>query len=158
MLTDLLKEYRLLDDRINVRLNRTNAQFRDRDREGKGKGNVQDDACIYLWKSLVGRLCLRLRVVVCLTPACLENWKRRTEIVSYCVGVVDKSMDEKRQSKQDQASDSSAQRQIQAALYADEVKVHLTGANFDHLNLHDPCSEIRCTMSSRWKRLSVRGR
>ena len=61
MLTDLLKEYRLLDDRIIVRLNRTNAQFRDRDREGKGKGNVHDDACMYLWKSLVGMLCLRLR-------------------------------------------------------------------------------------------------
>ena len=54
--TDLLKEYRRLDDTIIVRLNRTNAQFRDRDREGKGKGNVQDEACIYLWKSLVGML------------------------------------------------------------------------------------------------------
>jgi len=51
-----------------------------------------------------------------------KNWKRRTEIVSYCVDVVDKTMDEKRQSIQDQASDPSAQRQTQAALYADEVK------------------------------------
>jgi len=101
---DLLMEYRRLDDTINMRLNRTHAQFRDRDREGKGKGNLQDEACIYMWKNLV------------------ENWKRRTEIVSYCVGVVDKSMAEKRQSMQDQAEDSSAQRRIQAALYADEVK------------------------------------
>jgi hypothetical protein len=54
MHTDLLKEYRTLDDTINMRLNRTNAQFRDRDREGKTKGNVQDEACTYLWKSLVG--------------------------------------------------------------------------------------------------------
>lgn len=51
---DLLKEYRKLDDTINMRLNRTNAQFRDRDREGKGKGNVQDEACLYLWRNLIG--------------------------------------------------------------------------------------------------------
>jgi hypothetical protein len=47
-------EYRRLDDTINMRLNRTHAQFRDRDREGKGKGNLQDEACIYMWKNLVG--------------------------------------------------------------------------------------------------------
>jgi hypothetical protein len=63
----------------------------------------------------------------------VENWKRRTEIVSYCVGVVDKSMAEKRQSMQDQAEDSSAQRRIQAALYADEVKVRPTAAYPDHI-------------------------
>jgi hypothetical protein len=57
MLTDLLKEYRRLDDNLNVRMNRTNAQFRDRDREGKCKGNVQDEACLYVWKSLVGMFC-----------------------------------------------------------------------------------------------------
>ena len=51
---DLLREYRRLDDTINMRLNRTNAQFRDRDREGKSKGNVQDETCIYIWQSLVG--------------------------------------------------------------------------------------------------------
>lgn len=51
---DLLREYRRLDDTINMRLNRTNAQFRDRDREGKSKGNVQDETCMYIWQSLVG--------------------------------------------------------------------------------------------------------
>jgi len=101
---DLLREYRRLDDTINMRLNRTNAQFRDREREGKVKGNVQDEACMYLWKSLV------------------ENWKRRTEIISYCVGVVDKSMDDKRQSIKDQTGDPTAQRRTQAALFSDEVK------------------------------------
>jgi hypothetical protein len=60
----------------------------------------------------------------------VENWKRRTEIVSYCVDVVDKTMDEKRQSIQDQANDPSAQRQTQAALYADEVKVRVIGDIF----------------------------
>ncbi|KZP17284.1 hypothetical protein FIBSPDRAFT_793362 [Athelia psychrophila] len=101
---DLLREYRRLDDTIVMRLNRTNAQFRDRDREGKGKGNVQDQACLYMWRSLV------------------ENWKRRTEIVSYCVGVVDKAMDEKRQIISDSPSDPARQRAAQSALYGDEVK------------------------------------
>jgi len=101
---DLLKEYRRLDDTINMRLNRTNAQFRDREREGKGKGSVQDEACMYLWKSLV------------------ENWKRRTEIISYCVDVVDKSMDERQQSIRDQTGDSAAQRRTQAVFFSEEVK------------------------------------
>ena len=67
-------------------------------------------------------------------------------------------MDEKRQSIQDQARDPSAQRQIQAALYADEVKVRITGAYFSYLNLYHPYSEIRYIMSSRWKRSSARDR
>jgi len=50
-----MREYRKLDDAIVMRLNRTNARFRDRDREGTGgKGSVQDQACAYLWKELVG--------------------------------------------------------------------------------------------------------
>jgi Caffeine-induced death protein 2 len=54
---DLLKEYRKLDDSITMRLNRTNAQFRDRDRLGEaGKGSVQDQACAYLWKELLGEV------------------------------------------------------------------------------------------------------
>lgn len=54
-LVDLLREYRRLDDSITMRLNRTNAQFRDRDRAGTtGKGNVQDQTCAYIWKELVG--------------------------------------------------------------------------------------------------------
>ncbi|EGN93051.1 hypothetical protein SERLA73DRAFT_64689 [Serpula lacrymans var. lacrymans S7.3] len=102
---DLLKEYRRLDDTINMRLNRSNAQFRDRDREGTaGKGNIQDQACAYLWKELV------------------ENWKRRTEIIEYCDGVVDRSMQEKRGAVNDLKEDPRAQRKIQAALFADQVK------------------------------------
>ncbi|KAH7929436.1 hypothetical protein BV22DRAFT_1002723 [Leucogyrophana mollusca] len=102
---DLLREYRRLDDTITMRLNRSNAQFRDRDRAGTaGKGNIQDQACAYIWKELV------------------ENWKRRTEIVDYCVGVVDQSMDEKRKALDGQEGDARAQRKTQAALFADEVK------------------------------------
>jgi len=71
---DLLKEYRKLDDVVTMRLNRTTAQFRDRDRLGAtGKGNVQDQACAYLWQELVA------------------NWKRRAEIIDYCVRVVDEA-------------------------------------------------------------------
>lgn len=54
---DLLREYRRLDDTITMRLNRSNAQFRDRDRQGLGgKGSIQDRACAYIWKELVGEL------------------------------------------------------------------------------------------------------
>ena len=93
-------------------------------------------------------LCPCFRSVVYLSTF-VENWKRRTEIVSYCVEVVDKAIDEKRQSIQDQASDPSAQRQTQAALYADEVKVRLAGGVYvGHLGLFHPSSEIRYTTSS----------
>ena len=52
---ELLKEYRKLDDAVTTRINRTTAQFRDRDRLGaSGKGSVQEQACAYLWKELVG--------------------------------------------------------------------------------------------------------
>ncbi|KIJ70575.1 hypothetical protein HYDPIDRAFT_78094 [Hydnomerulius pinastri MD-312] len=102
---DLLREYRRLDDTITMRLNRSNAQFRDRDRAGiSGKGNIQDQACAYIWKELV------------------ENWKRRTEIVDYCVNVVDQSMDEKHKLLDGQVGDARAQRKTQAGLFADEVK------------------------------------
>ena len=53
----------------------------------------------------------------------IENWKRRTEIVEYCVGVVDQSMDEKRKVLETQQSDAATQRRIQGALFAEEVKV-----------------------------------
>jgi len=52
---ELLKEYRKLDDTVTTRINRTTAQFRDRERLGaNGKGSVQEQACAYLWKELVG--------------------------------------------------------------------------------------------------------
>ncbi|KAI0322438.1 caffeine-induced death protein 2-domain-containing protein [Amylostereum chailletii] len=102
---ELLKEYRKLDDAVPMRLNRTLAQFRDRDRVGAGgKGSIQDQACAHLWKDLV------------------ENWKRRTEIIGYCVQVMDQSMGEKRKSMDEQEGDPSAQRRIQGALFAEEVK------------------------------------
>ncbi|ETW75710.1 hypothetical protein HETIRDRAFT_422381 [Heterobasidion irregulare TC 32-1] len=102
---ELMKEYRRLDDTITMRLNRTNAQFRDRDRLGTGgKGSVQDQTCMYIWKELV------------------ENWKRRTDVIEYCVGVVDQSMEQKRQALGEKVGDPVEQRKIQGDLFADEVK------------------------------------
>ncbi|KAI0053632.1 hypothetical protein FA95DRAFT_1481404 [Auriscalpium vulgare] len=102
---DLLREYRKLDDSITMRLNRTTAQFRDRDRLGAGgKGSVQDQACAYLWKDLV------------------DNWRRRTEIINYCVLAVDRSMDEKQRSLAGTDVSSSEKRRIQSDLFAEDVK------------------------------------
>ncbi|KAH9938272.1 caffeine-induced death protein 2-domain-containing protein [Fomitopsis serialis] len=103
---DLLKEYRRLDDSITMRLNRTTAQFRDRNRLGLGdKGTVEDEACMQSGRNLS-----------------VTNWTRRTEIVGYCVGVVDQSMEGKRMALDAETNDPAAQRRIQGALYAEEVK------------------------------------
>ena len=125
---DLLREYRRLDDTITMRLNRSNAQIRDRDRQGlSGKGSVQDRACAYIWKELVGELfgpVSHSRGVIWLTCVIVsENWKRRTEIVDYCVHVVDQSMSEKHKVLDEREGDAKAKRKTQAELFADEVKV-----------------------------------
>jgi ABC-type phosphate/phosphonate transport system ATPase subunit len=53
---DILKEYRRLDDTIIMRLNRANAAMRDQDRiHGLREGSsLQDGACEYIWRQLVG--------------------------------------------------------------------------------------------------------
>ena len=52
---DLMKEYRKLDDSVTMRMNRSNAQFRDRQRLGSGSSkDPQDEACLYMWRQLVG--------------------------------------------------------------------------------------------------------
>ncbi|KAF8165356.1 caffeine-induced death protein 2-domain-containing protein [Crassisporium funariophilum] len=102
---DILKEYRRLDDTIVMRLNRANAAVRDQDRIQSGRvGTVQDQACAYLWRELVG------------------NWKRRTQLVEYCAAVVDQSLHEKRSVLDEQSQDASSRRKTQAAVFADEVK------------------------------------
>ncbi|EPQ59230.1 hypothetical protein GLOTRDRAFT_70478 [Gloeophyllum trabeum ATCC 11539] len=88
-----------------MRINRTTALLRNQNKQGTGGAeSVQDQACAYIWREL------------------LENWKRRTQIIEYCVGVVDTSMEDKRKAIQAQASNPSAQRKTQGELYADEVK------------------------------------
>ncbi|KAI0278848.1 caffeine-induced death protein 2-domain-containing protein [Russula aff. rugulosa BPL654] len=104
---ELLKEYRKLDDAVTMRMNRTTAQFRDRDRLGaSGKGSVQEQACAYLWKEL------------------LANWKRRAEIIDYCVKVVD---DEARQAGQNRSDhraevgDDDRYRQVRNELAIEKI-------------------------------------
>ncbi|KAK0468342.1 caffeine-induced death protein 2-domain-containing protein [Desarmillaria tabescens] len=91
---DLLREYRKLDDTITMRLNRANAVMR----------TVQDQACSYLWQEL------------------MANWSRRTQLVQYCVDVVDKSLQDKKNIVQDNASSPAEQRKAQAEMYTDQVK------------------------------------
>lgn len=52
-----------------------------------------------------------------------ENWKRRTEIVEYCVDVVDHSMAKKHKVLDELEGDAKSKRKTQAELFADEVKV-----------------------------------
>ena len=50
-----MNQYRKLDDTINMRLNRTNAQYRDRERMGlAGKGDIEEQACAQVWRELIG--------------------------------------------------------------------------------------------------------
>ncbi len=58
---DLLKEYRKLDDTATTRLDRMTAQFRDWERGSARSGKVQDEACVYFWKQLVGMHTIALR-------------------------------------------------------------------------------------------------
>ena len=56
-LPELMSQYRKLDDTINMRLNRTTAQFRDRERSGLGgKGDIEEQACAQIWRELIGAL------------------------------------------------------------------------------------------------------
>jgi len=105
---ELLKEYRWLDDAIPMRVNRANAAMRDRQRSGDQAptGNVQDEACAYLWRELVA------------------NWKRRTQLIEYCVGVVDQSIEEKKKGIEDESLDPSSRKKMQAEMYGEEVKRH----------------------------------
>ncbi|CAE7207271.1 unnamed protein product [Rhizoctonia solani] len=102
---DLMKEYRKLDDSVTMRMNRNLAQFRDIDRHRSSRGgSPQDEACLHFWKELVA------------------NWENRTDIVNYCVGVVDVSMEAKRQALAGQDPKLDENRRTASSLYTDEVK------------------------------------
>lgn len=72
-----------------------------------GKGTVQDQACANLWQELV------------------SNWKRRQQIIEYCVDVVDRSKEEKQTAAQAE-EDSKRRRAIEAAVFSDDVMVSPT--------------------------------
>ncbi|KAF9462637.1 caffeine-induced death protein 2-domain-containing protein [Collybia nuda] len=103
---DILKEYRRLDDTIVMRLNRANATMRDQERlqDHINTTNVQEQACLNMWRELVG------------------NWNRRSQLVEYCAFVVDQSLAEKRKALEEQSTDPVTQRKIQATVFADGVK------------------------------------
>ncbi|CAK5262716.1 unnamed protein product [Mycena citricolor] len=103
---ELLREYRKLDDSIIVRLNRETAMARDQERlSGRARETVQDRACLNLWQELV------------------SNWKRRRQLIDYCVDVVDQSKNEN-QSAALNEENPRMRRAAEAAAFADQVTVH----------------------------------
>ncbi|KAG2013673.1 hypothetical protein CC2G_010557 [Coprinopsis cinerea AmutBmut pab1-1] len=102
----ILKEYRKLDDGITMRLNRAQAFIRDQERErtSPGPDSIQNQACIAVWRELMG------------------NWKRRTQLINYCVSVVDESIAENKDLAE-RSDNPAEQRRAQATSYAEEVKV-----------------------------------
>ncbi|KAJ6485011.1 caffeine-induced death protein 2-domain-containing protein [Mycena vitilis] len=101
---EMLREYRKLDDSINIRLNRETALVRDQERSGRpGKGSVQDQACANLWQELV------------------SNWKRRKQLIDYCVAVVDQAKEDKQKAAQVE-DDPARRRTIEATMFSDDVK------------------------------------
>ncbi|KAF9534338.1 caffeine-induced death protein 2-domain-containing protein [Crepidotus variabilis] len=106
---DILKEYRKLDDTIVMRLNRANARMRDQDRVQTLNENqtLQDQACDHIWRELVA------------------NWKRRTQLVGYCVDVMDQSLIEKRSHLDEGTQSPAARRKTQGEIYEEEVKHRL---------------------------------
>jgi hypothetical protein len=53
----------------------------------------------------------------------LGNWKRRTELLEYCTTVVDQALIEKQSTLKSQVQDPARRREIQGAMFEDEVKV-----------------------------------
>jgi len=103
---DLMREYRKLDDSVTMRLNRSNAQFRDRQRSGSrgaASSNPQDEACLSMWRQLVG------------------NWKARAGIIQRCTEVVDEVMVDRRKGIEGTEASLDAEPAVRAQLYSDEV-------------------------------------
>jgi hypothetical protein len=120
---EILREYRRLDDTISMRLNRANAAMRDHERltDVAGGGNVQEQACLSMWRELVGEF---LQVKVCHNfSQAVGNWTRRTKLVEYCVYVMDQSLIDHRKVMEAQTDDPASQRKIQAKAFEEEVKV-----------------------------------
>ncbi|GAW05298.1 coiled-coil domain-containing protein 58 [Lentinula edodes] len=106
MFKAVLRSYRGLDDTINMRLNRTAAFMHDQERQkvSRSKLSAEEQACSRLWQELV------------------SNWSRRKELIEYCVGVVDKSNEEKQEIVDSQTSSPSEVRKARAEKYSQEVK------------------------------------
>ncbi|GAB1517144.1 hypothetical protein RhiTH_000188 [Rhizoctonia solani] len=99
-----------------MRMNRNLAQFRDIDRHRSsrsGSPQLQDEACLHFWKELVALL----------QSTSTANWENRTEIVNYCVDVVEATMETKRQALAGQDPKLDENRRTASSLYTDEVKI-----------------------------------
>lgn len=83
-----------------------------------------------------------------------ENWKRRTEIVDYCVNVMDQSMSQKHQALDGLEGDAKSKRKTQAELFADEVKVRSKPFSLPSITAADGLafSGTKCAMNYRLKR------
>jgi hypothetical protein len=126
-----MKEYRKLDDSITMRLNRNNAQWRDKDRLGGRLSFSQDDACEHFWKELVGAYVHPLRSLDSRQrrstifygshePA---NWKGRAAVIDYCVKVADHVVEGKKKAFEGQEASLDAERKFRSGIFGDEVKV-----------------------------------
>jgi len=101
---DVMREYRRLDDTIVMRLNRSDALFRDSARSGKSQrfsdsdrgsrmeSGEDSETCLYIWRQLVGKYASVNHSFGILSALSLANWKSRTEIIDYCVSVVDSEL------------------------------------------------------------------
>ncbi|KAF9075848.1 caffeine-induced death protein 2-domain-containing protein [Rhodocollybia butyracea] len=103
----VIREYRALDDTVNMRLNRTAAFIADQERLStkRSKTSIEEQACSRLWQELVA------------------NWSRRKQLIHFCVGVIDDSSTKLQQGvSEDSAPSPSAVRKARAEQYSREVK------------------------------------
>ena len=79
--------------------------------------------------------------------ASTANWKRRTQLIEYCVGVVDQSIEEKRRGIEDESLDPSSRRKMQAEMYGEEVKVSCRPRRLLRALTEERASDIKCEMN-----------
>lgn len=123
LLVELMREYRKVDDNVTMRLNRTVAQFRDRDRHSSAAHIPEEDACAFFWKDLV---CVWNHIrnsSLSYSSFGIANWKKRTEIIQYCVAIVDQSIEDKQKTIETRELDADVEAQLKKASYAEGVRV-----------------------------------
>lgn len=92
----MVKQYRKLDDQIITRLNRAQAQYRDQSRiasSSKVQGSGNEQMCSTLWFEMMCKLPLCFFVELTEHAA---GWAHRQTLLSYCIGTVKASAEDKR--------------------------------------------------------------
>jgi hypothetical protein len=107
-----------------MRLNRANALIRDEERERgvKAGESVQNQACASVLKELLGKSLGVTETGKLGSRPLTENWKRRTQLINYCVSIHDENLATNKKTEREAVSPSD-QRKAQAAAFSDEVKV-----------------------------------